>query len=165
VYGVRAGEALLVAVAESPPRIRLLETVAAILGQALRAFDLAERDRHRDERIKLALSWVAHELRGPVLAVKAAIEHSGQDPELAPDLLDRSVEELEVLATMIDGWLAWAGPVGPPPTGGQRPREADRGGVRLVPAGVPGRLHRRDRPHPDRGPVSTPPCSGWPSRT
>jgi signal transduction histidine kinase len=109
VHGVRAGEALLVAVAESPPRVHLLEVLAMILAQALRAFELAERDRHRDERIRLALSWVAHELRGPVLAVKGAIEHSAQDPGLGQDLLERSVLELEVLGTMIDGWLAWAG--------------------------------------------------------
>ncbi len=114
VHGVRAGEALLVAVAESPPKVRLLEVLATILAQALRAFELAERDRHRDERIRLALSWVAHELRGPVLAVRAAIEHSAQDPTLAQDLLDRSVQELEVLGRMIDGWLAWAGRSGHP---------------------------------------------------
>jgi signal transduction histidine kinase len=114
VHGIRAGEALLVAVAESLPKVRLLEVIGGILAQALRAFDLAERDRHRDERIRLALSWVAHELRGPVLAVKAAIEHSAQDPTVAQDLLDRSVQELEVLGTMIDGWLAWAGRSGHP---------------------------------------------------
>jgi signal transduction histidine kinase len=114
VHGIRAGEALLVAVAETPDRVRALEVLATILAQALRAFDLAERDRHRDERIRLALSWVAHELRGPVLAVKAAIEHSAEDPTLAADLLDRSVQELEVLSTMIDGWLAWAGRSGHP---------------------------------------------------
>src|SRR5205823_4101997 len=64
------------------------------------------------------LAWAAHELRGPLLEVRLAIEHALRLPDREGDsqaigkvtnhrLLSRSLFELETLAGQIDALLLW----------------------------------------------------------
>jgi signal transduction histidine kinase len=57
----------------------------------------------------LGLAWTAHELRTPILGVKAALETvaSRTDPS-AGELLRLSVDELDKLASDTEGILGWA---------------------------------------------------------
>ncbi len=62
------------------------------------------------EPLEMALASVAHEIRGPLLAAKAAVERSlvVSDAYVARRLLERAVEELGDLAGVILGLLRWS---------------------------------------------------------
>jgi signal transduction histidine kinase len=59
----------------------------------------------------LGIAWTAHELRGPLLGVKAALElmllDGGDVSDRDRDRLTRSLGELEQMAGLVDGLLAW----------------------------------------------------------
>jgi signal transduction histidine kinase len=59
----------------------------------------------------LGIAWTAHELRGPLLGVKAALElmllDGGESSAPDRERLSRSLDELEQLAGLVDGLLAW----------------------------------------------------------
>jgi signal transduction histidine kinase len=81
----------------------------------------------------LGLAWTAHELRGPLLGVKAALELmllEGEDVgEQDRERLARSIEEIRELAGLVDGLLAWG-------TGGQPLERRPVDLVELVEAAV-----------------------------
>jgi signal transduction histidine kinase len=64
-----------------------------------------------EQRLDMALAWTAHELRGPVLAARAALDRVVAGDALAPQdrrLVTRSRDVLGELSGQIDAVLRWA---------------------------------------------------------
>jgi signal transduction histidine kinase len=107
---VDAGDAvMLVGVSPSAPSAPM-GIVAGMLEEALRRRSSSSH-LTGSGRGNLGMAWTAHELRGPLLGVKAALELmllDGGDVS-APDRerLSRSLDELQQLAGLVDGLLAW----------------------------------------------------------
>jgi signal transduction histidine kinase len=111
---VNAGSALLLVAGDDPTLEETLAVVESLLREAIRNLERVVAADRRDARIDLGLAWTAHEVRGPLRAVKAVIDlllaTTGPDQPLR-DLLHRSSEELDDLAGQVDTLLRWA--VGP----------------------------------------------------
>ena len=107
---VDAGDAvMLVGVRRSAPSAPL-GIVAGMLEEALRRRS-ASPHLAGSSRGHLGIAWTAHELRGPLLGVKASLETmllDGDDVSRRDrDRLSRSLDELQQLAGLVDGLLAW----------------------------------------------------------
>ena len=107
---VPAGEAFLVVGGSAAPNpsFRLVEDLLEDVLAHLALVSAAER---RTERLDLGLALTAHEVRGPLVGALAIIERllmeRHQDEEQHA-LLDRSREQLQQLAGLVDGMLRWA---------------------------------------------------------
>jgi nitrogen-specific signal transduction histidine kinase len=107
---VDAGDAvMLVGVSTSQPTAPM-GIVATMLEEALHRRS-STPTLSGSGRPHLGIAWTAHELRGPLLGVKAALElmllDGGEVSDLDRDRLSRSLAELEHLAGLVDGLLAW----------------------------------------------------------
>ena len=111
----------------------MLEVVAAQLGMALAGVALQERSwgRARDgapaedpspDDVDLTVAWIAHEIRRPLTAVRAALEvlTDRQASSTGRDLMARCTAELSEMSRLVDDILHW-GIVGESP----RPRRLD----------------------------------------
>lgn len=120
---VNVGDALLLA-GYANPRLRAsIEEVGTLLGTVLRHLAVTARAKRRNEQLDLGLAWMAHELRAPLLGIKAVLElqlSSQPGGPVSDALLRRSLRELEQLAGTTEGLLGWA--VGARPL---RRRQAD----------------------------------------
>ncbi len=70
-----------------------------------------EEEPGPEDRLEAALAWTAHEMRGPVLAARAALDRVSGNGTLSPQdrrLLARSRDVLGQLARQIDTVLRWA---------------------------------------------------------
>lgn len=75
----------------------------------------------REDESELAIAWTAHELRGPLLGLKVALEMLGEcRPTERVALLDRCRAEVDRLSTLVSDTLRW-GIAGDPP----RTRDCD----------------------------------------
>jgi len=97
-------------VGSGEPELRLrIRSVRSLLGDALPLLAATARERRRNTEIDLGLAWTAHELSGPLLSIRSALEllvsrgASGSDA-----LLTLSLRELEQLVADIEGILGWA---------------------------------------------------------
>jgi signal transduction histidine kinase len=91
-----------------------------LLAQTFELVDEASRSRKRGENLEISLALTAHELRSPLLSVKAAIETSLLDEDDLPEpvvdqgrtltaqLLTRAHDELGHLAETCETLLFWA---------------------------------------------------------
>jgi signal transduction histidine kinase len=107
---VPAGHALLVVGGSAAPNpsFRLVEDLLEDVLAHLALVSAAER---RTERLDLGLALTAHEVRGPLVGALAIIERllmERQEDEEEHALLDRSREQLQQLAGLVDGMLRWA---------------------------------------------------------
>jgi signal transduction histidine kinase len=107
---VDAGDAvMLVGVSPSAPSAPM-GIVAGMLEEALRRRS-ASPHLTGAGRGHLGIAWTAHELRGPLLGVKAALEmmllEGGDVSDRDRERLSRSLDELQQLAGLVDGLLAW----------------------------------------------------------
>lgn len=108
-----------------------LEIVARQLGMALHGIALQDQLGHRarpsngasaallpeaapdgspsDEELDLTIAWTAHELRGPLVALKAALGILSEDgrPSSHDALLDRCRAEVDRLSTLVTDTLRW----------------------------------------------------------
>jgi signal transduction histidine kinase len=100
--------------AELRPRVR---AVGSLLDEILPLLTATARERRRNMEIDLGLAWTAHELSGPLLSIKAALEvlaargSSGGDPLLALSL--RELEQLVGDMGEILGWAVGSRPLSP----------------------------------------------------
>jgi signal transduction histidine kinase len=106
----REAEGAVLMVGGGEPQLRRrIRAVGSLLEEALPLLAASARERRRNVEIDLGLAWTAHEVRGPLLSVKAALELlvrrgvSGDDA-----LLRLSLRELEQLVGDTDGILGWA---------------------------------------------------------
>jgi signal transduction histidine kinase len=104
-----AGDALLFVANDGPLLQRRVETIASMLDDTLPLLSASAREDQRASELHVGLAWTAHELRTPILGVKAALESVvGRSASRDEALLRLSVRELEQLATDTEGILGWA---------------------------------------------------------
>lgn len=86
-----------------------LEAAMNLIREASRRLAAESPARELNPRLELGISWMAHEIRSPLLGAKAAIELSlwQGDGIGDKDLLERSKTELERLADYIEPLLRW----------------------------------------------------------
>jgi signal transduction histidine kinase len=88
-----------------------LEMVGGLLADVLRVLGDAAIAHVRSERLDLGIAWTAHELRGPLLGIRAALEILLQRrPPEAKDraVLSASLHELDQLTGSAEAILTWA---------------------------------------------------------
>lgn len=76
-----------------------------------RGVDVAPRAGWGNDQLEWGIAVMAHEIRGPLLGVRAVLEIVLQRPTADPgdvDILQRSVRELDQLAVTAEDLLAWA---------------------------------------------------------
>jgi signal transduction histidine kinase len=87
-----------------------LEMVGSLLAEVLRVIDTAALANLRNERLDLGIAWTAHELKGPLLGIRAALElllRRRPDPS-ERRVLSTSLNELDQLAGSAEAILTWA---------------------------------------------------------
>lgn len=103
------GGAIVFVADEEPFLGRWLERVGSLLEDALPLLSASAREAQRKSRLNVGLAWTAHELRTPILGVKAALETvMGRSTSGDAELLRMSLRELEQLASDTEGILGWA---------------------------------------------------------
>jgi signal transduction histidine kinase len=89
-----------------------LEVVGALLAEVLRLRSVATVAELRKEHLDMGIAWAAHELRGPLLGVRAVLELMLQREVMGRsdhEILQRSLRELDHLAGTAEALLTWAG--------------------------------------------------------
>lgn len=108
-----AGAALLLFPEPDACDAETCDRLLSLLGRAVEHLFTAERAARQHEQLDLGLALTAHELRGPILGVKAALEsmqHLDDDgtQEGEQAVIARSRRELGQLADMTDDLLRWS---------------------------------------------------------
>jgi signal transduction histidine kinase len=104
-----AGDALVFVANRGPLLRRRVEMICSVLEDILPLLSASAKEEQRTSRFDVGLAWTAHELRTPILGVKAALESVvGRSASRDEALLRLSVRELEQLATDTEGILGWA---------------------------------------------------------
>jgi signal transduction histidine kinase len=112
---VDGGDAVILC-GEAPESVGAsLGIIESLFRQVLQHLATVTRAQRRNEQLDLGIAWTAHEVRGPLLAAKAAIDHllRSKGPMAGEDLLSRSGRELGDLAALVDAVLRWAVGAGP----------------------------------------------------
>ena len=107
---IDGGDAVIVASCDVDSAGATLDVVGSLFQEVLQHLSMVERAERRNAQLDMGIAWTAHEVRGPLLAVKAALDHvSGSSGSLpGDDLLSRSGQELGDLAALVDAVLRWA---------------------------------------------------------
>jgi signal transduction histidine kinase len=115
VLGVRgattrdAAGALVLVASRSPFAQQRVDMIGSLLEDSLPLLWASAREAKRSSYLDVGLAWTAHELRTPILGVKAALEGVvGRSGPRDESVLRRSVSELEKLALDTEGILGWA---------------------------------------------------------
>ncbi len=104
-----AGDATMFVANDEPLVQRRVEMVGALLDDTLPLLSRSAREDQRTSRMDVGLAWTAHELRTPILGIKAALEVvAGRSALRDDELLRLSLRELEQLAADTEGILGWA---------------------------------------------------------
>ncbi len=107
---IDGGDALILAGGQPEEAGAHLEVVGSLFQDVLGHLGLLERAERRKERLDLGIALTAHEVKGPLLGAKAAIDSlltTSGEPPAEQDLLRRSGRELAQLAGLIDALLRW----------------------------------------------------------
>ena len=111
VSALDVGEAVLLAGGPAEPIDPSFRTIGSLLAEVLQRFDASAFAQQRKERLDMGLAWTAHELRAPLLGVRAALDLLLERHRSDPDeivILQHSLRELDRLASTVEGLLAWA---------------------------------------------------------
>jgi signal transduction histidine kinase len=106
----QAGNAVVVVADLGTDEMTFVRTVAAFLGEALDRIGAVDWAHARNENLDLAIAWTAHELKGPLVGARAALDRvtvADEDPA-GQELLRRSRDELGSLADLVDPLLRWS---------------------------------------------------------
>jgi signal transduction histidine kinase len=104
-----AGDAVLFVANDGSRLEHRVEMVGSLLGDTLPLLSMRASAERRTSRLDVGLAWTAHELRTPILGVKAALEIvAGRSGSRDDELLMLSLRELEQLAADTEGILGWA---------------------------------------------------------
>jgi signal transduction histidine kinase len=107
---LRVGDALLVAGGMSLSFKRSLDVVGPLLEDVFAHLATVTWAERRNEHLDLGLAATAHEVKGPLVGARAAIERlmvTAPDPG-RQELLRRSNQELSYLAELVDSLLRWS---------------------------------------------------------
>lgn len=115
VEAIPAGDAVLIAADLHPDLRAFVRTAAALLDETLAHLGAVDWARMRNDNLDLALAWTAHELRGPLVDARTALGHVQVDEHepRSRELLQRSRDELDQLAELVDPLLEWSTGSGP----------------------------------------------------
>ncbi len=107
---LRAGGATLLVGDAQESQVEFLDRAESMLGAALAQSSVSRRARARNQARDLGIALTAHELTGPLVGARAAIErayetHAGDEGR---ELLRRTQEELMQLADLVDPLLRWS---------------------------------------------------------
>jgi two-component system OmpR family sensor kinase len=108
---VDGGHALVMVAREHPSPRRDLRGLGDLLRAALQQRAEVATARRRNASLDLSLALTAHELRGPLLTSRTAIEVVAASPEIAPGnrrTLEGAATLLAELARSVDSILHWA---------------------------------------------------------
>jgi signal transduction histidine kinase len=111
VRAIDAKHATLLLGNVSPPLRASVDIVGSLLESVLGRLAATARAKRADDRLDLGVAWMAHELRGPLLAVKTVLElqlRGNFGVPVGDALLGRSLRELEQLVGSTEGLLRWA---------------------------------------------------------
>jgi len=108
---IDAGDGLLL-VADAPHSLRpTLDAVGSLLAGTLPLLATTARAQQLDEQLDMGIALTAHELRAPLVGVKAALEvvlQTDAESALSLGMLRRSLLELEEFVEMTDSLVLWA---------------------------------------------------------
>ena len=107
---LEAGNAVVVVADLRTDEEAFARTVAAFLGEALDRIGTVDWAQTRNENLDLAIAWTAHELKGPLVGARAALDRvtvADEDPA-GQEMLRRSRDELGLLADLVDPLLRWS---------------------------------------------------------
>jgi len=108
---VEAGDALLL-VAHAPASLQpTFDAVGSLLAAVLLQLAITAKAERRNEQLDMGIAWTAHELRAPLIDVKAVLEFLLAEDAGSPigiAMLQRSLLELEELVGTTEGLLGWA---------------------------------------------------------
>lgn len=110
VVAVRAGEAVLLFGNLHEDHRQLSERAGSVLATALIELSDASRSRRKNRTRDVGIALIAHELKGPLVGVHAAIDRACETdagPE-GRELLRRTRDELRQLADLVDPLLQWS---------------------------------------------------------
>jgi signal transduction histidine kinase len=109
VIACEADRVVLMVGSGEPELGRRIRAVGSVLEEVLPLLTATARERRRNTEIDLGLAWTAHELSGPLLSIKAALELLVSRGSFGGDaLLALSLRELEQLVGDMGGILGWA---------------------------------------------------------
>jgi signal transduction histidine kinase len=104
-----AADALVIVASRGPLAQRRIDMIGSLLEDTLPLLGASAREAEHASRLDVGLAWTAHELRSPILGVKAALESVvGRSGPRDEPVLRRSVSDLEKLAAETEGILGWA---------------------------------------------------------
>ena len=111
VSALDVGNAVLLAGVRADTIDPSFRSIGSLLAEVLQRFEASADAQLGKEELDMGLAWTAHELRAPLLGVRAVLDHllerhRGDPDELA--ILQRSLRELDRLASTAEGLLAWA---------------------------------------------------------
>jgi signal transduction histidine kinase len=105
-----AGDAVLLVGDANPEVAGSIELVTAVLADLLPLLRSAGAAQRRSDELDLGIAWTAHELRGPLLGVRAVLElvqRRDADPRQRA-VVQSSLRELDHIVGTTEGLLAWA---------------------------------------------------------
>ncbi len=106
-----AGDAVLLAGDANPAVAASIELVIAVLADVLPLLRSAHAAQRRSDELDLGIAWTAHELRGPLLGVRAVlelVERRAEDDPRQRAVVQSSLRELDHIVGTTEGLLAWA---------------------------------------------------------
>jgi signal transduction histidine kinase len=110
VQSLQSGESVLLAANVPSGQREFLERSAELLEAAIERVRDVGWAKLRNENLDLGMAWTAHELRGPLVGARAALDRvlSAEDAPGDRELLRRTKLELQQLADLVDPLLDWS---------------------------------------------------------
>jgi signal transduction histidine kinase len=107
---IAAGEAVLLGLDLRPDQRSFLRTAGSLLSVSIAQLGEIGWERIRSDNLDLALACTAHELKGPLVGARAALQHVQIDDEgpTSGELLEQTRDELDQLADLVDPLLQWS---------------------------------------------------------
>jgi signal transduction histidine kinase len=110
VDAVRAEDAVLLVANASPAYGEFLDSAGSLLDRALDHVGAVSWAHLRNDNLDLGIAWTAHELRGPLVGARAALDHllNAKGGVKNRELLHQTRAELQQLADLVDPLLRWS---------------------------------------------------------
>lgn len=111
VVAIRAGQAVLLVDVALRGQDEFLERIGALLAAVLAKLGRGRPGSTRNHTSDFGIAWTAHELRGPLVGARAALERAYETSvrsEEGQELVRRTQVELRQLAELIDPLLRWS---------------------------------------------------------
>src|SRR5207253_2520441 len=112
---VDSGQALLLLGGNATVPRTWTRALRSILGDALSYSQTVAKAERQEAQLDMGLAWTAHELRGPLLSARMAIDLAFDGAQPDDPLASLAKEQLDSLAGRVDDLLHWS-------VGARRPR-------------------------------------------